>query len=137
MEAAFMKAQHIPAQVRPVTPARPAAARGVAGGTVTLPDVALVHRAAAGAGEPPAVAALRLAVLDALRGPSPRSAYAVPRRWPVVRGHVLSMVRRLHGEGLLERVAGGEPGGGDAGYRATAAGRAVLRVAPGTALPPA
>jgi hypothetical protein len=129
-----MEAQSIPSADRPAAAGDLAVVSGGTGGMPRVVRSASVHpadRAAAVAavaapGEPAAVRRLRLAVLEALHGPEPRSAYAVPCRWPMIRVHVLAAIRRLCAEGLLERVPGIEPGGGDAGYRATAAGRATL-----------
>jgi hypothetical protein len=74
---------------------------------------------------PPAVLNLRRAVLEALRGPEPLTPYQVPCRWPVMRVHVLAVVRALHAEGLLERLT--TPATGNVPvYRATAAGRALV-----------
>jgi hypothetical protein len=74
---------------------------------------------------PPAVLNLRREVLQALRGPEPLTPYQVPCRWPVMRVHVLAVVRALHAEGLLERLT--TPATGNvAAYRATAAGRALV-----------
>jgi hypothetical protein len=68
---------------------------------------------------------LRRAVLEALRGPEPLTAYQVPCRWPVMRVHVLAVVRALHAEGLLEQLT--TPATGNVPvYRATAAGRALV-----------
>lgn len=71
---------------------------------------------------PPALAALRRSVLETLKGPEFRPAHAVPRRWPVLRAHVLGVVSMLWQEGLLERMADPHSGGALPIYRATAAG---------------
>jgi hypothetical protein len=71
---------------------------------------------------PPALAALRRSVLEALKGPEFQPAHAVPRRWPILRAHVLGVVAMLWQEGLLERTADPHSGGALPIYRATAAG---------------
>jgi hypothetical protein len=101
-----------PLSVNPVTSPKSALADG-ASGRPPAPDPA----------PPPAVLNLRREVLEALRGPEPLTAYQVPCRWPVMRVHVLAVVRALHAEGLLERLT--TPTGGPPAYRATPAGRAL------------
>jgi hypothetical protein len=67
---------------------------------------------------------LRREVLQAMFGPEPLTPYQVPCRWPVMRVHVLAVVRALHAEGLLERHT--TPAGGVPAYRATPTGRALV-----------
>jgi hypothetical protein len=66
---------------------------------------------------------LRRSVLEALRGPEYRTVHEIPRRWPVLRAHVMATVDMLLEEGLLERIADPRSAGMVPAYRATAAGR--------------
>jgi hypothetical protein len=108
--------------VDPVTSPKPALDDGA---PARPPAPAAARPSAPAPAPPPAVLKLRREVLEALRGPEPLTAYQVPCRWPVMRVHVLAVVRALHAEGLLERLTTPATGNAPA-YRATAAGRASL-----------
>ncbi len=74
----------------------------------------------------PSVMALRKQVLEALEGPAYRTVHEIPRSWPVLRAHVGEVVRRLHDEGLIERVADPRSGGALPAYRLSPSGVAAL-----------
>lgn len=74
-----------------------------------------------------AILDLRQAVLEELHGLDYRPLARIPHAWPILRSFVVGTVRSLMDDGLVESTILPGRGGGQVGYRMTAAGRRTLQ----------